>query len=144
MIRTAYRDVALIDTSAVLALLDPTEQFHVDARLLYTGNTVLVWATLDVTSHETYTRARYTPLPTRAALEYYEFLRTSAGITTHHFSKDDETEARAILERFSDHEISFHDALCAAAMKRLGILKIFTFDRDFATLGFIVLPGVLA
>jgi len=28
MIRTAYDNIALIDTSAVLALLDPAEQFH--------------------------------------------------------------------------------------------------------------------
>lgn len=143
MIRSAYENVALIDSSAVLALLEPTEPFHLDARLLYTNNGDLTWAALDVTSHETYTRARYTPKTTRAALEHYDFLRASTSITTHHFSASDEPDAYAILAKYHDHALSFHDALCAAAMKRLGIIKVFTFDRDFATLGFVVLPGRL-
>jgi len=144
VIRSAYEHVALIDTSAVLALLNPAERFHADARLLFAETNDLTWAALDVTSHETYTRARYRPLATRAALEHYSFLRNSANITTHRFQPADEPDAYTILDRYSDHAFSFHDALCAAAMKRLGIIKVFTFDRDFAVMGFVVLPGLLA
>jgi predicted nucleic acid-binding protein len=36
---------------------------------------------------------------------------------------------------------SFHDALCAVTMHRAGIYKVFSFDSDFWTLGFEVMPG---
>ena len=98
---------------------------------------------MDVTSHETYTRARYRSTA-RVAREHYSFLRTTTGISLYRFKESDEIEAIEILNRYSDHRLSFHDALCAAAMKRLGIAKVFTFDRDFAVLGFMVLPGALA
>ena len=56
-------------------------------------------------------------------------------------SPGDEKSALAILERFSEHAISFHDALCAAVMRRLGIYRVFTFDKDYWVMGFEVLPG---
>jgi predicted nucleic acid-binding protein len=45
------------------------------------------------------------------------------------------------LERFKEHGLSFHDALVAAVMKRLGIYRAFAFDRHFWLFGFEVLPG---
>jgi len=140
VIRSVYEHVALIDTSAVIALRDPTEQFHKDAVQFYSTNTHLVWAVLDITSHETYTTVRYRGATSRA-LEHYSFLRSTKGFRLYRFSDDDEGDAIGILKRYADQCLSFHDALCAAAMKRLGIAKVFTFDRDFDTLGFVVLPG---
>jgi predicted nucleic acid-binding protein len=142
VIPAAFEHIALIDTSAVLALHDPAEPFHLDARRLYAANNTITWAALDVTSHECFTRVRYRNT-TSAALEHYDFLRTTTGIRLYRFSPQDEDAARHIVQRYSDHRISFHDALCAAAMKRIGIAKVFTFDRDFAVLGFITLPGQL-
>lgn len=140
MIRSAYEHVALIDSSAVLALHDPTEQFHEDAKRLYATTTDIVWAALDVTSHECFTRARYRG-SVAFALEHYDFLRTANGLTLYRFTPEDEIAALDMIRRYSDHKLSFHDVLCAAVMKRLGILKVFTFDRDFAVLGFVLLPG---
>ena len=102
-----------------------------------------MWCTLDVTTHELFTRVRYRA-PTIAAWEHFDFLRNTDGFRLYRFSPEDEVEARGILTRYSDHTISFHDALCAAAMKRLGILRIFSFDSDFAVMGFEVFPGRVA
>ncbi|MGH2396796.1 MAG: type II toxin-antitoxin system VapC family toxin [bacterium] len=142
MIRTVYEQVALIDTSAVLALHDPSEQFHRYARSLFSSQHGLVWAVLDATSHECFTRARYRST-FRAAMDHYSFLRDSE-FKLLRFSAEDEIGARDLLERYSKHSLSFHDALCAAVMKRIGIYRVFTFDRDFAVLGFEILPGPLA
>jgi predicted nucleic acid-binding protein len=77
-------------------------------------------------------------------LEQYDFLRKNPKVQLFRFSTEDETDALDIVSRYDDHRIGFHDALCAAAAKRLGVVKIFTFDPDFAVLGFLLLPGELA
>ena len=140
MIRPWYEGAALIDSSAVIALHDPSEQFHSDAVGFYSKSSELAWYTLDVTAHEVFTRVRYRSSVVRA-LEHFDFLRNTNDLRLFRFEPDDEHEAREILTRYSDQGISYHDALCAAAMKRLGILRIFTFDSDFAVMGFEVFPG---
>lgn len=142
MIRSVYEQVVLIDTSAVLALHDPGETFHAEARRLFSSAHDLIWAVLDATSHECFTRARYRGTY-RAAIEQYSFLRDS-DFKLLRFEGEDEAAARDVLERYSEHSISFHDALCAAVMKRIGIYRVFTFDRDFTVLGFETLPPGLA
>jgi predicted nucleic acid-binding protein len=142
VIANAFEHIALVDTSAVLALHDPAEPFHQEARRFFATESTLVWASVDVTSHECFTRVRYRSTLT-AALEHYAFLRSSSGFQVYRFSPLDEDEALRIVARYSDQHISFHDALCAAVMKRIGIIKVFTFDRDFAIMGFITLPGQL-
>ena len=142
MIRPWYERAALIDSSAVIALHDPGEQFHSDAVSFYSKSSDFVWCTLDVTAHEVFTRVRYGSSVVQA-LEHFDFLRNTSGLRLYRFHPDDEVGARDILTRYSDHAISYHDALCAAAMKRLGILRIFTFDSDFAVMGFEVFPGLV-
>jgi predicted nucleic acid-binding protein len=45
------------------------------------------------------------------------------------------------LEKYSDQKISFHDALCAAVMLRIGAYRAFAFDKHFWIMGFEMLPG---
>jgi len=74
-----------------------------------------------------------------SGLKGFDLLR-STDIQVLDFEPQDESAARDLVTRYHDHKISFHDALCAAVMLRLGIYKIFTFDRDFQILGFETLP----
>lgn len=141
MISTLYRAIALIDTSAAIALHDPTERRHAAVRSVYANARDLRWAVLDLTSHECFTRVRYAR-EFQPALEHYQFLR-GMGIQLVRFVHDDEPEALRLLQKYADHRFSFHDALCAAAMLRSGIYKILTLDSDFATLGFEVLPATV-
>ena len=134
-----YDNVALIDSCAVIALFDQGEQFHEEAKRFLDEQQPLTWAAVDVTSHEVFTRIRYKDSIPRA-LEHFDFLR-AGNIKLLAFTPEDEVEARAIIEKYSDHRLSFHDALCAAIMMRVGIYKIFTFDRDFWIMGFQVVPG---
>lgn len=140
MIRTVYANAALIDTSAVVALHDPEEQFHKAAKRFYSSERNIEWATLDVTSHECFTLIRY-KRTFQAAMEHYSFLRNAA-VKLLSFKAEDELSACTLLRKYSEHSLSFHDALCAVVMKRIGIYQVFTFDRHFAILGFQTLPGV--
>jgi predicted nucleic acid-binding protein len=99
----------------------------------------LDWASLDLTAHETFTRLRAkTNVP--KGFKGFDFLRTD--LTLIRFEAEDESRTRTLLEKYADHNISYHDAMCAAVMLRSGIYKIFTFDRDFLILGFQVIPGI--
>lgn len=135
-----YDHIALIDTSAAVALIDDTDQWHEAARVFFKTLGSLRLAALDITGYETYTRTRYrrdTPL----ALSAIDFLRSNH-IWLIAVLPDDVEFARANLERLAEHKISFHDALCHAVMTRIGIYKVVTFDRDFWILGCAVIPGV--
>ena len=133
-----YSHIALIDSSAVIALEDSRENHHLEARRFFKAQKGLTWAAVNVTWHETFTRIRYRR-DVVSALSGFDFLR-AGGIVGLNFEKADEVKARDLLIQYGDHKISFHDALCAAVMHRNGIYRIFTFDKDFWILGFQVLP----
>jgi hypothetical protein len=56
-------------------------------------------------------------------MQHYDFLR-SERIALIAFIPEDETQARVILEQHSDQKLSFHDALCAAVMLRVGRIEL--------------------
>jgi len=140
-----YADAILIDTSATVAVMDTADPLHADARdaleeLNSCGQYLL--CAVDSTAHESFTRIRYNSR-LETALAGYSWLRTEqiAKIRTIDFSATDEDKALALIRRYPDVRLSFHDALCAAVMLRLGIYRIFSFDADFWTFGFELLPG---
>jgi predicted nucleic acid-binding protein len=139
VINSVFEEIALIDTSAVVALLNRSDEYHDDAKKFFSSADLELWATLDITGHECYTRARY-KAGFQAAMEHYRFLRAHP-IRLLRFHDADEEEAERILQRYSTHALSFHDALCAAVMKRFGIYRVFSFDSHFLVMGFQVLPG---
>lgn len=140
MAGVVYEQMALIDTSAVIALFDPNDQFHRDAKALFEDAAELLWFTVNTTAHELFTRVRYdVGLP--EALNRYDYLR-SERFQVLKFDASDEQQARALLQKYDDQVLSFHDALCAVVMLREGIYKIFSFDKDFWILGFEVMPGI--
>jgi len=135
-----YENMILVDTSAVIALQNPSEQFHEAAiDFISSNDRLFIWFAVNTTSHEAFTRARYMR-GLAEGLQCYDFLR-SGKIRCLSFSSEDESNARKLLAKYNDQKLSFHDALCASVMKREGIFRIFAFDRHFWSLGFEVLPG---
>jgi predicted nucleic acid-binding protein len=58
--------------------------------------------------------------------------------------EEDESEARNLIAKYADKALSFCDALTASVMLRLGILKVFTYDRKhFCSIGFEAIPPIL-
>jgi predicted nucleic acid-binding protein len=131
-----------VDTSAVVALKDKQAQHHEDAQRFWDTASGIVWASLNATAQETYTRARFR-LGFRAALSLYDLLK-GENVVGVSFSPADEIQARLTLARFKEHDLSFHDALLAMVMKRLGGYRVFTFDHHFYLFGFEVLPGAIS
>ena len=54
---------------------------------------------------------------------------------------DDEAMALKYFERHANERVSFTDCISFALMKRRGIEQAFTFDADFTSAGFQVIPG---
>ncbi|MGO8813250.1 MAG: type II toxin-antitoxin system VapC family toxin [Terriglobia bacterium] len=139
MIGIVYDRMVAVDTSAVIALHNPRDQFHDQAVQFFETAEGFVWLALNVTTHELFTRVRYDEgLP--SALSRYDFMKGER-FRPLSFDANDEISARNLLEKYHDQTLSFHDALCAVVMIREGIYKIFSFDRDFWIFGFEVLPG---
>ena len=135
-----YDDIGLVDTSAVLELRREDGPFHAQATRFFEEQKGLTWCVLNATSHETFTRERY-DRGLDLGLGAFRFLREES-FRILRFDQRDEDRAVELLEKYSDHALSFHDALCAAVMLRNGIYKVFTFDSDFWCFGFSVLPGM--
>jgi len=55
---------------------------------------------------------------------------------------DDEGKALDLVKKYTDKKLSYHDALCASVMLRYRLYRVFTFDSDFWTFGFELLPGL--
>jgi hypothetical protein len=136
MIRTVNNSIIIIDTSAVIAIANKTDQYHNVAQIYFDNSVGNTWAVMNATTHETFTRARYNNANhLDCALKCYDDLR-GGNYKVFEFNQEDEKQARSILGRYCDQIISFHDALCVALMKRIGIFRIFTFDKHFRTLGY--------
>jgi uncharacterized protein len=125
--------LTLVDTSAVYALIDPTDQYHIVAKRKL--------ATLK--------RLRTEPLLTNFTLaECHALMINRLG---HHVARQwllsnvwrieaisaaDEQTALEIISRYIDKEYSYTDATSFAVMQRLGIRRAFAFDRHFQQYGF--------
>ena len=128
-----------VDSSVYLALLDADDEHHSEATQLL----------------QELAQARYRQFTTNVLLiESHALILSVLGRTqAAQFLKDmqesntvviraraaDEERAKQILFQYDDKDFSFADAISFAVMERLAIRLAFTFDRDFAQYGFMVL-----
>ncbi len=138
MARKKLASSILIDTSALLALANPRDQYHARAvaiarRALESGSrfvgTVLILA--EFQAHFLYLMG---PARARAIVTdlmndpMYEWRDVSAELVT--------AAVSAWLERFRDQRFSLADAVSFEVMSRDGLEQAFAFDRGFRTAGF--------
>lgn len=140
MARTIVADAAFVDSSAIVALIDPRDQYHCLASEYLKCEQGIVWLVMNGTMHEAFTRLRYRGSfqHARLALE----LARSSQFELIRYDSADEDSAEVLLQRFSDHSISYHDALLSSLAMRAGVFRVFTFDNDFWILGHAVVPGL--
>ena len=74
MVGVVYDRMIAVDTSAVIALLNPEDQFHDLARGFFENADGFIWLALNVTTHELFTRTRYNQ-GLREALPNYRSVR---------------------------------------------------------------------
>jgi predicted nucleic acid-binding protein len=123
----------LVDTSAVFALVDSSDQWHSAAKA----------------GLEHIRKARSEPLLTNFILaECHALLLAWLGAQlarnwlvnnvwpVQRVTIDDEAKAISIIAQYTDKTFSYTDATSFALMERLGIRKAFAFDPHFRQYGF--------
>jgi len=132
-----------VDTGAFYARFDEGSSRHERAdavfegvgqgkhpyRPLYTSTYVLDELATLILSHRNHS----------AAVEAVERVRDSPVTVIHPDRKDFESAYNQFV-RYDDHEISFTDHMSGVLAEDRGVEHAFTFDIDFRTLGFTVVP----
>ena len=126
-----------VDTSGYYASAAADEQRHAEARAILArlaAERVRFFTTLYVLAelHALAITRRRNP---RFAFEMLIRIESSA-TTIVPVTADDQAQARILLARHQDKLYSLTDALSFTVMQRLGITRVFTFDRNFAQHGF--------
>lgn len=134
----------LLDSSSYLALVNPHDAHHHQARTVWVRLTEERWSTFTtnfiVAETHALFLARVNPPTATAFLMQFEQSTT----TVVRVSAGDEERARAIIVQYADKRFSYTDASSFAVMERLGIGTAFGFDRDFAQYGFrLIGPGAV-
>jgi predicted nucleic acid-binding protein len=125
-----------VDSSGFLALVNPHDTYHEDARAIWTRLTEERWGafTSNFVMAETHTLflAR---LGHSSATAFLRNVSESSTVVVR-LVPSDEDRAREIIYRYDDKDFSFTDATSFAVMERLRIGHALTFDRHFAQFGF--------
>ena len=131
-----------VDTSAWIAVSDAGDKYHSAARTAYQRiiSERRTFLTTNLIIAEAYIIIRRTGGQAQA-MRLLRSLRGSPRL--HKVWSDASLESRAeeILEKHTDQEFSYTDAVSFVVMQEHGIEEAFTFDRHFATMGFRMVPA---
>ena len=124
-----------LDSSGFLALVNPHDAYHQQARAAWTRLTDEQWHTFSTNFVVAETHALFLTRLSHQRAESFlrQILRSSTTIVR--VSQRDEQQAQAIIFRYGDKSFSYTDASSFAVMERLRIGPAFTFDRNFAQYG---------
>lgn len=139
-----YRGYVLIDSSALIALIDeqdPNHDYSVLALDDLKNDSNIRLFLCNLTIYETYTRLRYW-FNWEKAVQVWNTISTRIQPRRLEYRVSYEQRTREILENYRSHELSFHDAGCAALMTESKIGRVFTFDNDFSVIGFECYPNL--
>lgn len=118
-----------VDTSAFYALADKSDGNHARAKDAYESIIKTHLVTTDYILIECwFLIGRH--LGRRQAIQFWDALNTGI-VDIINATAQDLSQARSIIDRFSDQEFSLVDASSFAIMEREGIKTAFTFDSDF-------------
>jgi predicted nucleic acid-binding protein len=130
-----------VDASAWIAVSDRRDKYHLSASEAY--NRLIRERCLLVTTNlviaEAYILIRRTG-GHAPAMRLLSSLRGSPRLSRVYSDARLEALAEVILEKHSDQDFSYADAVSFAVMQEQGIQEAFTFDNHFASLGFQMLP----
>ena len=135
--QTFYQRAILIDPSALYALVDPRDQYHVQAKnyleaILRRGFPVFV---TNASLIETY-RLILHKLGTARALQFLDVIfDAESKFRMERMNLEDEETAKGYVKKFDDQELTLTDAVNFAVMIRKGILTMFGFDSDCHLVG---------
>lgn len=131
-----------LDSSAYLALVNPHDVFHDEAREILEKLIEEHWRTFTTNFIIAETHALFLArLGHKHATAFLrQFDQSSTAVVR--VTVQDEIRARTVVFKYDDKDFSFTDAASFAVMERLGILHALAFDQHFEQYGFITLaPG---
>jgi predicted nucleic acid-binding protein len=140
-----YRGYVLVDTSALIALIDKHDQNHscsTQALTALTNDVNVRLFVCNLTIYETYTRLRYDRDWVTAKEVWNTIAQVIKARRIEFVSGVFEEKTRDILKTYRFQKLSFHDAGCAALMLENKIGRIFSFDSDFDIVGFERFPSL--
>lgn len=123
----------LVDSSAVLALLNSRDQWH-ETAVSVLQDLVAQKASLLMTNF--LIAESHTLLLTRLGHDLARQWLLTFDWNVLRVSPEDEQAAREIIKKYRDKDFSFTDATSFAVMHKYGIKLAFTFDRHFKQYGF--------
>jgi predicted nucleic acid-binding protein len=131
----------LWDSSAILALLDASDAFHLAAKkaeqkLAAEGRTAFVTNYLEVETHALLLARLGRGAARTWLLEGRMFVERVVSA--------DEARAREMISQYADKDWSLCDAISFAFMERTAVKTAFTFDRHFRQFGRFELLGLPA
>lgn len=124
-----------VDTGAWMALEIKNDQYHPRARTYYQTATKsrTLFFTNDYVLDEVYTRLIY-DFHLKQAREFHQQILSAVDkrqLVLLEVGDKDRKLAWLMLDKYSDHKLSFTDATIIAQVTELHLDEIFTFDRHF-------------
>ncbi len=125
----------LLDSSGFLALINPHDAHHQEARAAWTWLARDHWHTFTTNFVVAESHALFlTRLSHHRATAFLRQILAGSTMIVR-VSQRDEQQAQAIILRYDDKNFSYTDATSFAVMERLRIGPAFTFDHNFAQYG---------
>jgi uncharacterized protein len=130
-----------LDASAWIAVSNARDKYHIpakEAHLRLVGERQ-AFVTTNLVTAEAYIIIRRTGGHAQA-MRFLRSLRGSPRLVKVYSDSRLETIAEDILERHTDQDFSFADAVSFAVMQEREIKEAFTFDNRFVAMGFRMVP----
>jgi len=130
----------LIDTGAFIALADTKDKFHkeaVDCLGLIAKNRLPLFVTVP-TIYETQRNIIH-KLGLNASRNFLDSIYDGSHNIVRTIEEDD-IEAKKLIEKYASLELTLTDSVNMVIMLKIGIAKVFSFDRHFLQAGFIRIP----
>ncbi len=133
-----------VDTSAFLALVNEKDKNHIAAAefiddIKFGRANVRRIITSDYIIDETLTGIRYS-MGHREAVQWGKDILASKVVEKMEVDEEIFDLAWELFETYKDKKLSFTDCTSFAIMKKRGIGRAFSFDGDFKSMGFALLP----
>ncbi len=120
----------LIDTGALLAMLDANDKHHAPAASFARANVKAQFFLPETIFIETMVLVK-SRLGADAAVMLGERLQSSPHFSIVNFTNEDRQLTWNIFSRYSDKELSYVDCSLFAVARRLKIFEVFAFDHHF-------------
>jgi len=136
------RSPLFVDTGAWVALFNRRDRDHSQASGYWSKvrderRPIL---TTDYVLNETYTLIRRTRAGLQGAIEFHRLVTESRVIEITEIDADCRERAWDLFTRYDDKVLSFTDCTSFAFLHARGLSEVFTFDSDFAKVGFTERP----